>query len=112
MKTEFLTQFNFSPLTINKEKNNGQRLTVEGQAYTCRELVEKHRVGQMPPVQDNSLRYSGSTIIGNPIDIVEVQNAQLEFEHWKAAAVAATAEEKAEPKAAAVAAEKAEPKPD
>lgn len=75
-KLVFVTQFSFSPLSITKEKNNGLRLTVEGQSYTCRELVEKHKVGQMPPVQNNQLKYSGDVVIQNFADITEYEEVK------------------------------------
>lgn len=80
MSTKFLTAFTFPVGNIQKEKNNGKRITVTGQAYTCRELIEKHKVGQMPSVQNYNLMYSDNTIVGNPIDIVEIQNAQREVD--------------------------------
>ena len=51
-KSRFKSKWNFTP---QGETNNGISETVEGEAYTIQELLQKHVNGIMPPVGLNPL---------------------------------------------------------
>lgn len=65
---KFTTPYNYKSKEQDKENPDPVSMTIPGQSYTIKELVEKHRIGIIPNISNNKPQYSE-----NPtFDIIDV----------------------------------------